>query len=233
VYEQGGGGGALAHNYYHADGNGNVTCLVDNNQAIVASYKYDPYGRTISSSGSLAAANIYRFSSKELHAKSGMYYYLYRFYDPNTQRWLNRDPIGEWEPGGINLYNYVANAPIANVDKDGLRIFGGLPPGGISGPFRPPGPSGPSIAGAGISFASALLGAFADCSGKCPRSSCESCCKTVYAASTALNAGGAVVGCLGSGGLLCILNGAAAVASQISLNHSLDECMTKCQSKRN
>lgn len=97
VYEQGGGGGggSAGDAYYHADGNGNITCMIDANQAIVANYKYDPYGRTISSSGGLATVNVYRFSSKEIHPSSGMYYYLYRFYDPNTQRWLNRDPLGD------------------------------------------------------------------------------------------------------------------------------------------
>jgi RHS repeat-associated protein len=112
------GGTWSTHNFYHADGNGNITCMQDNNQGIVANYKYDPYGRTISSSGSLAAANLYRFSSKELHANSGMYYYLYRFYDPNTQRWLNRDPVGE--KGGINLYSFVANKAPTYIDLWGL-----------------------------------------------------------------------------------------------------------------
>jgi hypothetical protein len=33
-------------------GGGNITCLVNSSQALVASYRYDPYGRLISSSGS-------------------------------------------------------------------------------------------------------------------------------------------------------------------------------------
>jgi len=68
----------------------------------------------------------------------GLYYYLYRFYDPNLQRWLNRDPIQEW--GGLNLYEFVANSPIDDGDYYGLASVagpGGL--GGFSGPFRPPG----------------------------------------------------------------------------------------------
>jgi hypothetical protein len=35
--------------------------------------KDNPFGGTISSSGSVASANIYRFSSKEIHVNSGMY----------------------------------------------------------------------------------------------------------------------------------------------------------------
>jgi RHS repeat-associated protein len=83
------------HNFYHADGNGNITYLVNSSQGLAASYRYDPFGNTISSSGGLAGDNTYRFSSKEVHANSGLYYYGYRFYDANTQRWPNRDPLGE------------------------------------------------------------------------------------------------------------------------------------------
>ena len=111
------GGNFSSHTFYHADGNGNVTYIVDGSQALAASYRYDPFGNIISQSGPLADANVYRFSSKEIHAFSGMYYYLYRFYDPNLQRWINRDPIQEW--GGINLYAFVGNAPVNLVDSFG------------------------------------------------------------------------------------------------------------------
>ena len=87
-------GNFTSHNYYHADGNGNITYLVNSSQTLAASYRYDPYGNTTASSGTLAGANVYRFSSKELVANVG-YYYGYRFYDPNLQRWLNRDPLGD------------------------------------------------------------------------------------------------------------------------------------------
>ena len=42
--------------------------------------------------GPLADANVYRFSSKEYHAQTGFYYYGYRWYAPNLQRWMSRDP---------------------------------------------------------------------------------------------------------------------------------------------
>lgn len=88
-------GSTFAHALYHADGNGNVTCLTFENGLTAAKYLYDPFGNTLAQYGSLAAANTYRFSSKEWNANSGLYYYLYRFYDSNLQRWLNRDPLGE------------------------------------------------------------------------------------------------------------------------------------------
>jgi len=83
------------HTYYHSDGNGNVTALVNSGQALAAKYWYDPFGKTIAQNGPLADANVYRFSSKEYHANSGLYGFGRRFYDPNLQRWLNRDPLAE------------------------------------------------------------------------------------------------------------------------------------------
>ena len=131
------------HNFYHADGNGNITYMVNSSQSVVASYRYDPFGNLVSApSGSLASANVYRFSSKEIHLNSGMYYYGYRFYDPNIQRWPNRDPIGEW--GGINLYGFVHNNPNNYQDPDGRLI---LPPGG---------PRPPSSGGGGLSHHTAI-----------------------------------------------------------------------------
>jgi RHS repeat-associated protein len=144
-------GNWTSHAYYHADGNGNITCLIDTNQSVVASYRYDPYGNTLSQSGSLADDNTYRFSSKEIHTNSLMYYYGYRFYDPSLQRWINRDPLGEvavvrsatlasqlgrplrninarliipldtWI--GPNLYYFNGNNPSYAVDPLGLWTF--------------------------------------------------------------------------------------------------------------
>ena len=111
---------ATAHAYYHSDASGNITALINSSQAIAAKYLYDPFGNIISQSGLLADANLYRFSSKELHKNSGLAYYLYRYYDPTLQCWLNRDPLGE--EGGINLYEFVGNEPPNGIDAFGLYL---------------------------------------------------------------------------------------------------------------
>jgi RHS repeat-associated protein len=95
--------------------------MVAANQSLVAAYRYDPFGRTTYSSGSLASANLYRFSSKPIHANSGLYYYGYRFYWPEWQRWINRDPI--FREGDPNLYRFVENAPLCLLDSEGLRKY--------------------------------------------------------------------------------------------------------------
>jgi RHS repeat-associated protein len=137
----GGIGGLLARTdgsgstYYHADAAGNITAMADASGNVVARYLYDPFGNLLGKWGSLADTNRYRFSSKEVHPNSGLYYYGYRFYEPNLQRWMNRDPIRE--AGGINLYGFVGNSSINAVDGSGLD-FHQSPPGGIflSGPFN-------------------------------------------------------------------------------------------------
>jgi RHS repeat-associated protein len=112
------GNASAAHAYYQADAGGNVTCLLDAQNAVVARYQYDPFGNLLGLAGPLAEANLYRFSAKEFHANSGLYYYGYRFYEPRLQRWLNADPIGE--AGGVNLYAFVDNNPVAKLDPSGL-----------------------------------------------------------------------------------------------------------------
>ncbi len=46
---------------------------------------------------------------------SGLSSFGFRFYEPNFQRWLNRDLIQEM--GGINLYRFVGNRPTTKRDN--------------------------------------------------------------------------------------------------------------------
>ncbi len=112
---------------YVYDGNGNVGQVLEmTNGAISAHYEYNPYGNLTRMTGAWAAGNPYRFSTKYLDTEAlstamQMYYYGYRFYHPELGRWLNRDPIRE--RGGLNLYAFVRNLPVAIIDKLGLAPF--------------------------------------------------------------------------------------------------------------
>jgi RHS repeat-associated protein len=123
--------------YYHADGNGNIVALLNYQNEVVARYLYDPFGNPLLKSGPMADFNRVGFSSKERH-HSGLILYEFRVYDPNLQRWLTQDPIGE--AGGINLYRFLLNNPVDGVDAFGLRKlredeYGGLYPNNFIGPL--------------------------------------------------------------------------------------------------
>jgi RHS repeat-associated protein len=124
----GGVGGLLAvtrhaaqsttHFFPTYDGNGNVSEYLDATGSIAAHYEYDPFGRTIVANGSQAADFSYRFSTKPVDPATGLYYYGYRWFDPETGRWINRDPIEE--SGGVNLYGFVGNQAVTHVDRLGM-----------------------------------------------------------------------------------------------------------------
>jgi len=60
-----------------------------------------------------------RSKSPILRPKSGVVeYYGYRYYAPDTGRFINRDPIGE--RGGVNLYQWAWNDGINLIDLLGL-----------------------------------------------------------------------------------------------------------------
>jgi RHS repeat-associated protein len=109
-----------SHAYYQIDGSGNVTCLINTNNKMLATYSYDPYGNILSQNGILAEVNVYRFSTKELHANSGTYFYGYRFYEPTLQRWINSDLIEE--EGGLNLFRFANNDPMRFLDPLGGSV---------------------------------------------------------------------------------------------------------------
>ena len=68
----------------------------------------------------------YRYTGRRLDPEtiaassqpSGLYYYRARTYSPTWGRFLQPDPSGY--PAGPNLYAYVNNDPLNNVDLDGL-----------------------------------------------------------------------------------------------------------------
>jgi RHS repeat-associated protein len=110
------------------DGLGNLTQLIDWESAMTAGsfdasthiavhYEYSPYGQVVRQTGSYAAENPFRFSTKWFDGETRLGYWGYRYYIPEQGRWLNRDPIGE--EGGVNLYTYCINNPGSYVDSVG------------------------------------------------------------------------------------------------------------------
>jgi RHS repeat-associated protein len=129
--EAGGIGGLLARTdnrtinqdslYYYADANGNVTALFNSKGTVVGKYGYEPFGNVSMIEGRAAERNTFRFSSKESDLLSGLSYYGQRYYAPEMQRWITRDPIGEVD--SPNLYKFVHNTPANAIDAFGLFSF--------------------------------------------------------------------------------------------------------------
>ena len=57
-------------------------------------------------------------STKYTDSETGLVYYGYRFYMPETGRWCSRDPLGE--RGGRCLYNFCNNKSVHRIDPLGL-----------------------------------------------------------------------------------------------------------------
>ncbi|MET0068882.1 MAG: DUF2235 domain-containing protein [Candidatus Thiodiazotropha sp.] len=54
-------------------------------------------------------------------AETGLYYNYYRYYDPESGRYLSSDPLDL--NAGMNTYSYAANDPVRSIDPTGLLLF--------------------------------------------------------------------------------------------------------------
>ena len=107
---------AGANYYYTRDHLGSVRELTSSAGAIAARYDYDPYGRPSLIQGTNLAD--FQYAGYYEHETSGLNLTKYRAYDPNTAKWLSRDPAGM--RGGLDLYDYCLNDPVASIDEYGL-----------------------------------------------------------------------------------------------------------------
>lgn len=116
------------------DGSGNIMGYVDlADGKVMAQFEYGPFGEPIRESGSLVDKFSVRSSTKATDLELGIVYYGYRYYQPETGRWLSRDPLGE--AGGANLYAFNANSPTNLIDPDGQiwQYVGGAAIGAVAG----------------------------------------------------------------------------------------------------
>ncbi|MCX7001700.1 MAG: RHS repeat-associated core domain-containing protein, partial [bacterium] len=103
--------------YYHPNHRGDTAYLTDASGVKVASYIYDAFGRMLTDSP--ATLTDYRFSGKEWDPDAQLYYFGFRWYDPDTGTWTTKDPL-KFRGGDINIYRFASNDPLNHHDSYGL-----------------------------------------------------------------------------------------------------------------
>jgi RHS repeat-associated protein len=113
--------------FYHGDQIGSTRLLTAGTGWPVASDTYYPYGLESGGTSALSApgnANHYKFTGKERDAESGLDYFGARYYGSSMGRFMSPDPSGlafanPYNPQSLNLYSYVLNNPLINIDPTG------------------------------------------------------------------------------------------------------------------
>ncbi|MEJ5914245.1 RHS repeat-associated core domain-containing protein, partial [Pseudokineococcus sp. 1T1Z-3] len=138
--------------YYLTDNLGSVITLVNGTGQRTATYSYDPYGTTRTTTGPAADANPYRYTSAYRDAHSGLYKLGLRYMDPTTGRFTQTDPTRQED----NDYLYAQGDPCNRIDPTGAWSEGSLD--SLRGAVR----YGAGGAGAG-GISGAVLGAVGGC----------------------------------------------------------------------
>lgn len=110
--------------YYHTNNIGNVVALTAENEQITDRYGYTPFGLLRAEEGTTDNPFTYVGGLGVMAEADGLYFMRARFYDPDTGRFLGKDPVegALTDPRGLHRYMYGLNSPVVLTDASGEII---------------------------------------------------------------------------------------------------------------
>jgi RHS repeat-associated protein len=115
--------GTWTPSFYGYDGFGSVRQLTNVSASITDTYNYDAFGNLLNSTGT--TPNNYLYRGEQFDTDLGLYYLRARYYNPQTGRFLSRDPEDgtPYDPKSLHKYLYAGGDPVNAVDPTGRAII--------------------------------------------------------------------------------------------------------------
>jgi RHS repeat-associated protein len=109
--------------FYLVDGQNSTRALSDAAGVVTDAYDFDAFGETQASTG--GTVNAYLYTGQQSEQGMGLYYLRARYYEPNTGRFLSRDPVtgSIFDPPAFHPYTYSRNDPMNRWDPHGKRGY--------------------------------------------------------------------------------------------------------------
>jgi RHS repeat-associated protein len=103
--------------FYLPDALNTVRDIVDVNGNVFATIDYSAFGNVLTEVAN-TPADRFLFTGREYDSQVQLYYFRARYYDSQTGRFLNGDPI-DFRSGDTNVYRYAFNNPASFTDPTG------------------------------------------------------------------------------------------------------------------
>ncbi|MCL4254423.1 MAG: RHS repeat-associated core domain-containing protein, partial [Anaerolineae bacterium] len=104
-------------NFYLQDGQGSIVGILTPNIGMTQKYRYHVHGKPVGD----VSGEIFAYTGESYDAIAGLIYLRARYYDPDTARFINQDPLSGVVtiPTTQNGYSYAENNPVNMIDPTG------------------------------------------------------------------------------------------------------------------